>query len=353
MEVVDPEPGETVHDPACGTGGFLLSAYEHMRASQARGPAVARKLRESTLSRHRHRAEVVRLCAMNLYLHGIGGPASPVDAAGRAADRGGERYDIVLTNPPFGKRQSFRIVSEDGGHRQRTAGLRPRRLHRHHRQQAAQLPPAHHDNHEGGRLGRGGDARQRPVRGRGRRDAAASPAAASSTSTRCCACRPASSKARGSKPTCCSSTGRRRRRRSPPRTLWVYDLRTNQRFTLRERPLQPRRPRRLRGRLRHSAARHERKESERFHRFPYDELAKRDKLNLDIFWLKDDGATDPDSLPPPDEVAAEIVESLELALEKFRSVALALAVTAAAAESLDCGSFGSANKARALLRRFV
>lgn len=56
----------------------------------------------------------------------------------------------------------------------------------------------------------------------------------------------------------------------------------------------------------------------------YEELAKRGKLNLDIFWLKDAGATDPDSLPPPDEIAAEIVASLELALEKFRSVATKL-----------------------------
>ena len=70
---------------------------------------------------------------------------------------------------------------------------------------------------------------------------------------------------------------------------------------------------------------HERVESERFRRFGYEELAKRDKLNLDIFWLKDASATDPDSLPPPDEIAAEIVTSLELALEKFRSVAAKLA----------------------------
>jgi hypothetical protein len=58
----------------------------------------------------------------------------------------------------------------------------------------------------------------------------------------------------------------------------------------------------------------------------------RDKLNLDISWLKDDGHIDPDSLPPPDEVAAEIVENLELALAKFRKVAAALAPKAEAAE---------------------
>lgn len=74
-----------------------------------------------------------------------------------------------------------------------------------------------------------------------------------------------------------------------------------------------------------SGRQHERKESERFKRFAYDDLAKRDKLNLDISWLKDDDHIDPDSLPPPEEVAAEIVANLELALEKFRNVAAALA----------------------------
>ncbi|MFZ5735518.1 MAG: methyltransferase [Pseudomonadota bacterium] len=57
---------------------------------------------------------------------------------------------------------------------------------------------------------------------------------------------------------------------------------------------------------------------------PLDVLLARDKVNLDIFWLKDDTLDDPDLLPPPDEVAAEIVESLETALERFRNVSKAL-----------------------------
>jgi type I restriction enzyme M protein len=105
--------------------------------------------------------------------------------------------------------------------------------------------------------------------------------------------------------------------------VWIYDFRTNQNFTLKERPL--RRPHldefvasaRLAGRA-------ERTETERFRRFGYDELIRRDKLNLDIFWLKDASLDDPDSLPPPDEIAAEIVESLEAALQRFRSVAARL-----------------------------
>ena len=62
-----------------------------------------------------------------------------------------------------------------------------------------------------------------------------------------------------------------------------------------------------------------RKESERFKRFAYDDLIKRDKLNLNIFWLKDASQEDPDSLPPPAEIAAEIAESLEAALARFRA----------------------------------
>jgi len=74
-----------------------------------------------------------------------------------------------------------------------------------------------------------------------------------------------------------------------------------------------------------SSNRRERKESERFKRFGYADLIARDKVNLDIFWLKDDTLEDPDLLPPPDEVAAEIVVDLEAALERFKKVAASLA----------------------------
>src|SRR5260370_15413703 len=101
--------------------------------------------------------------------------------------------------------------------------------------------------------------------------------------------------------------------------LWIYDLRTNQRFTLKERPMS-------RTDLDDfvscykSARRHARAETDRFRRFAHAELASRGKINLDIFWLKDDTLDDPDLLPPPDE----IVENLEAALDRFRKVALSL-----------------------------
>ena len=61
-------------------------------------------------------------------------------------------------------------------------------------------------------------------------------------------------------------------------------------------------------------------ETERFRRFSYEELAQRDKLNLDIFWLKDDSIEDIDNLPEPDILAGEIVENLQAALEQFQGV---------------------------------
>ena len=73
-----------------------------------------------------------------------------------------------------------------------------------------------------------------------------------------------------------------------------------------------------------SGARHERKETDRFRPFAYDEFVKRDRLNLDIFWMKDESLEDASNLPPPDVIAAEIVENLEAALEQFRQVAAAL-----------------------------
>ncbi len=105
--------------------------------------------------------------------------------------------------------------------------------------------------------------------------------------------------------------------------LWVYDLRTNQHFTLKEHPL----------RYEHLAefvsvfsptGQSKRAESERFHRFSIDELLARDKASLDIFWLRDESLEDANNLPAPDVIAAEIIEDLEAALTEFAEIATSL-----------------------------
>lgn len=103
--------------------------------------------------------------------------------------------------------------------------------------------------------------------------------------------------------------------------LWIYDLRTNLHFTLKENPLQ-------RADLDDFVAsyaakdRTKRKTGERWRAFTYEELTKRDKVNLDIFWLKDDALEDSANLPDPGGVLAlEIAEDLEAALEQFAAIA--------------------------------
>jgi len=107
------------------------------------------------------------------------------------------------------------------------------------------------------------------------------------------------------------------------RELWVYDLRTNMHFTLKQNPL----------RAEHLVDfvtcfsppdRRARAESERFRRFAYDELVARDKASLDITWLRDESLEDTENLPAPDVIAREIVDDLESALAEFSAVAESL-----------------------------
>ncbi len=120
-----------------------------------------------------------------------------------------------------------------------------------------------------------------------------------------------------------------RLRRAEPWTdaLWVYDLRTNNRFTLKERPLRQENLREfvLLARLRDRPARAESTAFERWRRFSYAELVARDRMDPNLSWLKEAGAADPSTLPPPAEIAASIADELETAFARFRAVAARLA----------------------------
>jgi len=110
--------------------------------------------------------------------------------------------------------------------------------------------------------------------------------------------------------------------------LWIYDLRTNKHFTLKTDPLKRDDLDEFvecygAGGNRHSrsATWSEQKPDGRWRAYDYDELAKRDKVSLDIFWLRDESLSESDNLPEPGVIAAEIVADLEAALEQFRLIA--------------------------------
>lgn len=323
VAVVDPEPEQTIHDPACGTAGFLLAAWEWMKQKpKARDRAVYSALKNK-FSGIDIVPEVVRLAAMNLYLHGITGADSIIEQRDALLGDGGKTYDVVLTNPPFGKKQSYRIVRDDGeidSEREDydrsdffvTTSNKQLNFLQHimtvlaaEGEAAVVLP----DNvlFESG----AGEAiRRRLLKTFDFHTLLRLPTGIFYK--------------QGVKANVLFFDRKPPSEEYATKDLWIYDLRTNKRFTLKERPM-----------TRHdlddfvevyrSGRRYERVESKRFRRFPLADLLARDKVNLDVFWLKDDALDDPDLLPPPDEVAAEIVESLEAALERFKGVAKALA----------------------------
>jgi type I restriction enzyme M protein len=105
--------------------------------------------------------------------------------------------------------------------------------------------------------------------------------------------------------------------------IWVYDYRTNVHHTLKERPLTDENLVPFIDAY-NAGNRHDRAESERFRRFTYDDVMARDKVSLDITWLRDDSFEDTDNLPPPEVIAQEIVEDLEAALTEFAAIAASL-----------------------------
>lgn len=321
VEVMDPQPGQTIHDPACGTGGFLLSAWDHMKKNGPTDRKVLRKMR-TDFSGIDIVPDVVRLCAMNLYLHGVATAESPIDRADALNAQGSKFYDVILTNPPFGKKQGYKIVGEDGDiESEREEYNRPDFIKTTSNKQLNFLQHIMSVLAETGRAavvlpdnvlfeGAGAEIRQRLLDKYDFHTLLRLPTGIFYK--------------QGVKANVLFFDRKPADEKPWTKELWIYDFRTNKSFTLKERPLK-------RADLDdfvscYSAAnRRKRKESERFHRFDYDTLVKRDKINLDIFWLKDDSLDDPDLLPPPDEIAAEIVESLEAALDRFRKVAASLA----------------------------
>jgi type I restriction enzyme M protein len=117
--------------------------------------------------------------------------------------------------------------------------------------------------------------------------------------------------------------------------LWIYDLRTNQHFTLKQNPLRRHHLDNFVACYTPGKPRSERTETDWFRPYPFEELVAGDKVNLDITWLRDESLEDMDNLPAPDVIAREIVEDLTAALAEFEAVAAALAANRGAWAETD------------------
>lgn len=325
VECVRPEPGKTIADPACGTGGFFLGAYNWLTRE---GTTLDRRqkafLRRETFFGNEIVASTRRLCLMNLFLHNIGDmDGEPtVERADALIAAPARTFDYVLANPPFGKKSSMTITNEEGEEdrdaltyeRQdfwQTTSNKQLNFLQHivsmlkTTGKAAVVLP---DNvlFEGGA---GEKIRRKLLETCDVHTLLRLPTGIFY--------------AQGVKANVLFFDARPRDGKVQTKGVWIYDLRTNKHFTLKTRPLQ-------RADLQDFIAaycpenHHERKESERFRYFDYKTLVARDKASLDIFWLKDDNLDDLENLPAPDVLAREIIEHLESALAAFRNAARGL-----------------------------
>lgn len=318
VEVMKPTPDDTILDPACGTGGFLLEAYNYMK-KQTKDKEKLKTLREEKLFGVDISPLVVSLCAMNLYLHGIGNGESPVKQGDSLLSAGIKRYNMVLTNPPFGKKSSTKIMGEDGSVKSEseeyqrddfTATTSNKQINflQHIMTvlnmggRAAVVVP---DNvlFEGGA---GEKVRIKLLKDFNLHTILRLPTGIFY--------------AQGVKANVIFfdklsplEDGHR------TNDVWVYDFRTNINLTLVTNSLNDEHLKDFVECYKKDDI-SKRTESERFKKFSYDEIIKRDKTNLDITWLKDESLEDLENLPEPDELKKEIIENLEIALNSFKKL---------------------------------
>jgi type I restriction enzyme M protein len=335
VECLRPQPMATIADPACGTGGFFLAAYNFLVKNHRLDREQKEFLKKSTFHGHEIVANTRRLALMNMFLHNIGDINDEqcfIASTDALIAPSPLSVDYVLANPPFGKKSSLTFTNEDGEQDQEdltynrqdfwaTTSNKQLNFVQHIRSmlkstgQAAVVVP---DNvlFEGGA---GETVRKQLLLTTDLHTILRLPTGVFYK--------------QGVKANVIFFDNKPAAKDPWTKAIWFYDFRTNIHFTLKKNPLKP-------ADLQdfitcyHPQNRHQRRETYseqnaegRWRKFTYDEIIARDKTSLDIFWLKDKSLTDLDNLPDPDVLALEIMENLEAGLESFRTIVDSLEVT--------------------------
>ena len=326
----DRNPGRTIADPACGTGGFFLAAYDFLTNPEHYQLDKKQKafLKHATFYGNEIVAPTRRLCLMNMFLHNIGEidsgvPISPADALVAPS---AQSYDLVLANPPFGKKSAMTFTNEDG--EQESDDLTYNRQDFWATTSNKQLNFVQHIRTMLKTTGRAAVVVPDNVLFEGGAGEMTRKKLLASTYLHTILRLPTGI---FYKPGVKANVIFFENREASPdpwtKRVWYYDYRTNVHHTLKQKPM----------RFEHLAEfiecynptnRHERtatwdEEADpegRWRSYSYGELMARDKTSLDVFWLRDRRLTDLENLPEPEDLAAEIIENLEAGVESFREV---------------------------------
>jgi len=328
VECVRPQPGMTIADPACGTGGFFLGAYDYLTHNNKLDKEQNKFLKLKTFSGNEIVAGTRRLALMNMFLHNIGDIDSDnfISSTDALIASSPSTYDYVLANPPFGKKSSQTFTNEEGElekedltyNRQdfwATTSNKQLNFVQHIRTMlkttgsTAVVVP---DNvlFEGGA---GETVRSKLLETTDLHTIIRLPTGIFY--------------AQGVKANVIFFDNKPASKSPWTKEVWIYDYRTNIHHTLKKNPLKF-------DDLKDFIAcynpsnRHKRKETYntdknpdgRWRKFTYDEIIARDKTSLDITWIKDKSLADLDNLPDPEEIAEDIIENIESGLESFKEI---------------------------------
>ena len=329
VRCVRPEPMKTVADPCCGSGGFFLAAHEYI--ADPAHYTLDREAKEFLKSKTFFGNEIVpatyKTALMNLYLHNIGDIYGdvPITLGDALLTEPGFSVDYVLTNPPFGKKSSITFTNDEGEQEEdelvynrqdfwTTSSNKQLNFVQHIHTllkangKAAVVVP---DNvlFEGGA---GETVRKKLLETTDLHTILRLPTGifykpGVKANVIFFDKRPASADAQ-------------------TKEVWIYDLRTNMHFTLKQNPMKDADLEDF-VQCYNPENRHQRKETwsednpdGRWRRYSIDDILARDKTSLDIFWIKDKSLADLDNLPSPDVLAADIIENLQSALESFKEL---------------------------------
>lgn len=331
-EVMQPTPQDRICDPAAGTGGFLFTAYNYVLDKYGKdlNRDEKRALREELVEGMELSPKVGRMCAMNLYLHGIGGDKVVVHSGHDSlAAPWSKEYTMILANPPFGKSQSLLFVNEEGD-----TEKDDQVIVREDFWTSTSNKQLNFVQHMSSLLkinGRAGVVLPDNVLFEG----GAGEKVRKNLLEKCIVhtllrLPTGIWYSPGVKANVLFFDKKEGRPEPWTERLWVYDLRTNKHFTQKQSPI-TRKDFDEFVECYCPGATHKRKSTwseenpeGRWRVYTYEEILKRDKLSLDLFWIKDKSLTDTDSLPAPDILATEIADELQTALDLFTKIAAKL-----------------------------
>ena len=331
VECMQPQPMKTIADPACGTGGFFLAAYDYL-AKQNLDKEQKKFLKFKTFFGNEIVPSTRRMALMNLFLHNIGDIdsenfISPTDAL--IADSG-LRADYVLANPPFGRKSSMTSTNDEG--EQETEDLTYNRQDFWESTSNKQLNFVQHIRCMLNTTGKAAVVVPDNVLFEGGAGETIRKKLMETTDLHTILRLPTGIfYKQGVKANVFFFDNKRAAKEPWTKEIWFYDFRTNIHFTLKKNPLKL-------DDLKDFIScynpnnRHKRKETYnaesnsegRWRKFSYEEIIARDKTSLDITWIKDKSLADLDNLPDPDVLAGEIIENLEAGLESFREIMITI-----------------------------